>query len=79
MTDPDNRFATIPRKSSTTNPRKRYLTASELGWNGPDIYDSPIPRMFGNSLYAAGHPDEDDDIDDDLAALNAAGTEADRG
>ena len=33
----------------------------------------------GNSLYAAGHPDEDDDIDDDLAALNAAGTEADRG
>ena len=79
VTDPDNRFATIPRKSSTNNQRKRYLTASELGWNGPDIYDSPIPRMFGNSLYAAGHPDEDDDIDDDLAALNAAGTEADRG
>lgn len=36
-------------------------------------------QLFGNSLYAAGHPDEDDDIDDDLAALNAAGTEADRG
>ena len=79
VTDPDNRFAIVPRKSSTNNQRKRYLTASELGWDGPDIYDSPTPRMFGNSLYAAGHPDEDDDIDADLAELNNAGTEADRG
>lgn len=79
VTDPNNRFAIIPRKSSTNNQRRRYLTASELGWSGPDIYDSPIPRMFGNSLYAAGHPDEDDDIDDDLAALNASGTKVNRG
>jgi hypothetical protein len=35
--------------------------------------------MFGNSLYAAGHPDEDDDIDDDLAALNTSGTKVNRG
>ncbi|RSX56355.1 AAA family ATPase [Bifidobacterium samirii] len=81
VTDPDNRFATVPRQSSTNNQRKRYLSASELGWNGPDIYDSPTPRMFGNSLYAAGHPDDDDDtdIDADLAALNADVTEAGRG
>lgn len=79
VTDPNNRFAIIPRKSSTNNQRRRYLTASELGWSGPDIYDSPIPRMFGNSLYAAGHPDEDDDIDDDLAALNTSGTKVNRG
>ncbi|PJM74173.1 DNA repair protein [Bifidobacterium primatium] len=79
VTNPDNRFTTIPRKSATNNQRRRYLTASELGWNGPDIYDSPTPRMFGNSLYAAGHPDEDDDIDGALAELNNAGTEEDRG
>lgn len=79
LTDPDNRFAAIPRKSATNNQRKRYLTASEFGWDGPDIYDSPTPRMFGNSLYAAGHPYPDDDIDDDLERLNSEGSEAHRG
>ena len=73
LTDPDNRFAAIPRRSATNNQRKRYLAASELGWDGPDIYDAPTPRMFGNSLYAAGHPHDDESIDDDLAALNASG------
>lgn len=60
-TDNTDRFLTMPRKSASNNQRKRYLDASEFGWQGPDIYDAPLPRMFGNGLYLASHPEELDE------------------
>ena len=58
--DGADRFMTMPRKSATSNQRKRYLDATRFGWSGPDIYDAPLPRMFGNSLYMASHPEEEE-------------------
>ena len=59
LTDPGQRFATIGRRSASNNQRKRYLTISEFGWDRPDVYDRPQPRMFGNSLLLAGRADTD--------------------
>ncbi|MFR0619895.1 hypothetical protein ACLUWU_07155 [Bifidobacterium thermophilum] len=50
---------TIGRRSASNNQRKRYLAISEFGWDRPDVYDRPQPRMFGNSLLLAGSADTD--------------------
>ena len=59
LTDPGQRFTTIGRRSASNNQRKCYLAISEFGWDRPDVYDRPQPRMFGNSLLLAGRAEDD--------------------
>lgn len=51
-----DRFSTGPRIKATNNGRNVYRDATELGWDGPDLYDAPPARMFANALFRAGHP-----------------------
>lgn len=57
-TNPTRRYATFHVKPSNNN-RRKYLADALLGSEGDNLYDPPLPHMFGAALYCAAHPDDD--------------------
>lgn len=57
-TNPKRRYATFHVKQSNNN-RRKYLADALLGAEGDNLYDPPLPHMFGAALYCAAHPDNE--------------------
>lgn len=58
VTDVYDRFSRGPKIRPTNNGRSVYLTTTDIGWDGPDLYENPPARMFANMLFLADHPEE---------------------